>query len=203
MVTPIIEDFQRLAEGRRFPWRQFWRHCIAVALMAREITDLLQAQDDEIDYVAGLIHDVGKIVMASAFPEHFTEIYHNRAEMGGDLLHCEREVLGVDHAELGGMYLRRQRLPEVFVEIVQYHHNPMTSRPQAHVTAAVHVADLLVRHTKIGDSGNKTEVAFDSWMDSPGWKILFPHQTDAERSIAHASLNRSLERIPAILESLV
>src|ERR1700744_3685697 len=33
MVTPIIEDFQRLAEGRRFPWRQFWRHCIATALM--------------------------------------------------------------------------------------------------------------------------------------------------------------------------
>src|SRR5271155_4604359 len=121
MVTPIIEDFQRLAEGRRFPWRQFWRHCIAVALMTREITDLLQSQDDEIDYVAGLIHDVGKIVMASAFPDHFTEVYHNRAEMSGSLLEREKEVLGVDHAELGAMYLRRQRLPEIFVEIVQNH----------------------------------------------------------------------------------
>jgi hypothetical protein len=65
------------------------------------------------------------------------------------------------------------------------------------------VADILVRHNKIGDSGNKTEVAFDSWLESAGWKILFAHQTDAERSITHASLNRSLERIPAILESLV
>src|SRR5580698_592548 len=92
MVTPIIEDFQKLAEGRRFPWRQFWRHCIAVALMTREITDLLQSQDDEIDYVAGLIHDVGKIVMASAFPDHFTEIYHNRDQTGVDLLQIEREV---------------------------------------------------------------------------------------------------------------
>jgi putative nucleotidyltransferase with HDIG domain len=203
MVTPIIEDFQRLAEGRRFPWRQFWRHCIAVALMNREITDLLQSQDDEIDYVAGLIHDVGKIVMASAFPDHFTEVYHNRAEMTGDLLAWEREVLGVDHAELGAMYLRRQRLPEVFVEIVQCHHMPQAARLQTNVTAAVNVADQLVRHTKIGDSGNKTEVVFDSWMDSPGWKILFSHQTDAEKSITRASLNRSLERIPAILESLV
>ncbi len=203
MVTPIIEDFQRLAEGRRFPWRQFWRHCIAVALMTREITDLLQSQDDEIDYVAGLIHDVGKIVMASAFPDHFTEIYHNRAEMTGDLLEWEREVLGVDHAELGAMYLRKQRLPEVFVEIVQYHHLPHRAQVQGHVTAAVHVADLLVRHTKIGDSGNKSDVAFDAWMQSPGWKILFAHQTEAEISLTRASLNRSLERIPSILESLV
>ena len=203
MVTPIIEDFQRLAEGRQFPWRQFWRHCIAVALMTREITDLLQSQDDEIDYVAGLIHDVGKIVMASAFPDHFTEIYHNRAEMTGNLLEWEREVLGVDHAELGAMYLRRQRLPEIFVDIVQNHHIPQQARLQGTITAAVHVADLLVRHTKIGDSGNKTEVDFDSWMESPGWKILFTHQTDAEKSITRASLNRSLARIPAILESLV
>ena len=203
MVTPIIEDFQRLAEGRRFPWRQFWRHCIAVALMTREITDLLGSQDDEIDYVAGLIHDVGKIVMASAFPDHFHEIYHNRAERAGDLDGMEREVLGVDHAELGAMYLRKQRLPEVFVEIVQCHHVPHQARVQTTVTAAVHVADLLVRHTKIGDSGNKAEVPFESWLESPGWKILFAHQTEGEKAITRASLNRSLERIPAILESLV
>src|SRR5271170_6955683 len=175
MVTPIIEDFQRLAEGRRFPWRQFWRHCIATALMTREITDLLQSQDDEIDYVAGLIHDVGKIVMASAFPDHFTEIYHNRASMTGNLLEWEREVLGVDHAELGAMYLRKQRIPEVFVEIVQCHHFPQNARVQSTTTAAVHLADLLVRHTKIGDSGNKAEVPFESWVDTPAWKILFGH----------------------------
>jgi putative nucleotidyltransferase with HDIG domain len=167
MVTPIIEDFQRLAEGRRFPWRQFWRHCIAVALMTREITDLMQSQDDEIDYVAGLIHDVGKIVMASAFPDHFTEIYNNRAQMTGDLLQWEKEVLGVDHAELGAMYLRKQRLPEVFVEIVQCHHIPQQARLQSGVTAAVHVADLLVRHTKIGDSGNKTEVPLRVGLNRP------------------------------------
>ncbi len=109
----------------------------------------------------------------------------------------------MDHAELGAMYLRRQRLPEIFVEIVQNHHMPQQARLQGRITAAVHVADLLVRHTKIGDSGNRTEVEFDSWMQSPGWKILFAHQTEAENSITRASLNRSLARIPAILESLV
>jgi putative nucleotidyltransferase with HDIG domain len=202
MVTPIIEDFQKLADNRAFPWRDFWRHCIGTALMTREITDLTQTQDGEIDYVAGLIHDVGKIVMASAFPDHFHEIYHNRAGTG-DLLQIEREVLGLDHAELGALYLRRQRLPEVFVDLVQYHHQPNLVRHHTTITAAVQVADLLVRHTRIGNSGNTVEVAVDSWTESSGWKMLFAHQNDAEKTITHASLKRSLERIPAILESLV
>jgi len=146
---------------------------------------------------------VGKIVMASAFPDHFNEIYFRRLDEPGDVRQREREILGVDHAELGAMYLRKQRLPEVFVEIVQCHHFPQNARFHSTVTSAVHVADLLVRHTKIGDSGNKTEVAFESWLESPGWKILFGHQTDSEKSLTRASLNRSLERIPAILESLV
>jgi len=203
MVTQIIEDFQRLAEGHRFPWRQFWRHCIATALMTREITDLLQSQGDELDYIGGLIHDVGKIVMASAFPDHFNEIYHCQAEKGGDLMHLEREVLGVDHADLGAMYLRKKGLPDAYVEIVQFHHAPHLARHQTSVTAAVHVSDLLVRQSKIGDSGNHAEVPIDGWLESPGWKILVGHQTEAERDLLRASLNRSLERISAILENLV
>src|SRR6202453_4597484 len=84
MVTPIIEDFQKLAGNNDFAWRAFWQHCIGTALMTREIVDLVLVQKGEIDYVAGLIHDVGKIAMASAFPEHFAAIYLHPAEDGQD-----------------------------------------------------------------------------------------------------------------------
>jgi putative nucleotidyltransferase with HDIG domain len=203
MLTQIIEDFQKLAEGHLFPWRQFWRHCIATGLMTREITQLLQSKGDEIDYVAGLIHDVGKIVMASAFADHFSEIYHYRAEQGGDLMELEREVLGVDHADLGAMYLRKHRLPEAYVEVVQFHHAPQLARAQGAVTAAVHLSDMLVRHAKIGESGNRAEVPFEKWLESPGWKTLFGRQSEAERGLVRSNLLRSLERIPSILETLV
>ncbi|HZQ45621.1 MAG TPA: HDOD domain-containing protein [Verrucomicrobiae bacterium] len=204
MVTPIIEDFQRLAGNYRFQWREFWQHCIGTALMTREVIDIIQTPNEEIDYVAGLIHDVGKIVMASTFPEHFTEICRRQSGGGGlGLLELEREVLGMDHAELGGIYIKKQMLPDIFVEIVRFHHLPERADKYGNIAAAVQVADLLVRHARIGDSGNRMEVADESWVESAGWKILFAHQTAAEKAITRASLKRSLEGIPSILEGLV
>ncbi len=203
MVTPIIEDFQRLAGNYRFLWREFWQHCIGTALMAREVIDIVRTPNEEIDYVAGLIHDVGKIVMASTFPEHFTEICRHRTEGRLELLELEREVLGMDHAELGAIYLKTQVLPDVFVEIVRFHHEPERAEHHANMAAAVQIADLLVRYAKIGQSGNCKEVADGSWVDSSGWKILFGHQSPGERAITQASLKRSLEGIPNMLAGLV
>ena len=170
MVTPIIEDFQKLTQDRRFPWRQFWRHCIGTALLTRELVDLVESPEGESDYVSGLIHDVGKIVMSSVFPEHFRAIYHAHPDEGGELLETEREILGMDHAELGALYLEKQHLPDVFVEVARFHHRPEATPRHAGTVAAVQIADLMVRHKKIGDSGNRAEVMEDSWMASAGWE---------------------------------
>src|SRR5580693_8313064 len=61
MVTPVIEDFQRLTRQCNFPWREFWQHCIGVALLTREIASTIQLPGDESEYVAGLVHDIGKL----------------------------------------------------------------------------------------------------------------------------------------------
>jgi putative nucleotidyltransferase with HDIG domain len=203
MVTPIIEDFQILAGHTRLEWRGFWRHCIGTALMTREVIDLVQTQNAEIDYVAGLIHDVGKIAMASAFPEHFAEIYIHRTEAEMELMELERQVLGMDHAELGAIYLQKQTLPDVFVEIVQYHHQPDKAPNHSLVASAVQVADLLVQEAKIGYSGRLPLKDTDNWTKCPGWNVLFAHQTPDENSIIRASLKHSLEKMPATLEGLV
>ena len=86
MVTPIIEDFQKLAGKTLFPWRDFWQHCIGTAILTREVVGSLRAPNDEVDYVAGLVHDVGKIAMAAACPEHFEAIHQPSAEPSAPLM---------------------------------------------------------------------------------------------------------------------
>jgi putative nucleotidyltransferase with HDIG domain len=201
-VTPVIEDFQRLVGNSLFAWPEFWRHCIGVAIMTREVISCVQVPDDESDYVAGLVHDVGKIVMASSFPAHFCEIQRRVVHHPAHLMTLEQEVLGLSHADLGAMYLRNHHLPKVIVETAEFHHRPELASGNP-IVAAVQIADMLVRYAKLGNSGNLEEVADESWLNATGWAILLPHANESARPIANAALKRSLERLPTILEGLV
>lgn len=202
-VTPIIEDFQKLSGKCNYPWREFWQHCIGTAILSREIYSSVGAPADESDYVAGLVHDVGKIVMAYSFPDHFAEI-HGQAEPGEqDLLDLENQILGIDHAELGALYLERHHLPELMVNSARYHHAPERAGSFAPIVASVQIADLLMRNANIGCSGNYKAVSTEECMAASGWKALFPDKHQADQAIAHASLHRSLERLPHVLEGLV
>jgi putative nucleotidyltransferase with HDIG domain len=211
MVTPIIEDFQKLAGNAPFPWRDFWQHCIGTAILTREVVGAMRMPTDESDYVAGLIHDVGKIAMAAACPEHFEAIYHAPGSSRSSVLNPlqqERRVLGMDHSELGALYLRSHNLPDALVEVARYHHQPELSSHHTQLVAAVQIADLLVRHAGIGNSGNATPVTNEDWLNASGWNILFPEHTDpeqarSEKALAQTSLKRSLDRLPTILEGLV
>ena len=91
MVTPIIEDFQRLAGQAPFPWREFWQHCIGTAILTREVIGSMRMPTDEVDYVAGLIHDVGKIGVAAACPEHFGALYNPSSPSNLHPLQRERQ----------------------------------------------------------------------------------------------------------------
>jgi putative nucleotidyltransferase with HDIG domain len=203
MVTPVIEDFQKMAGNTPFPWREFWQHCIGVAIMTREVISCAQSPADDSDYVAGLVHDVGKIVMAATFPDHFVEIQRRAALEPRPLLDLEFEVLGMKHTELGAVYLQNHNLPDIMIETARYHHEPERAGHHTQIIAAVQIANLLVRHAQIGNSGETSIITQEIWTGASGWQILFPERRDAERAIACAALRRSLERLPSILQGLV
>ncbi|HAV61185.1 MAG TPA: histidine kinase [Verrucomicrobiales bacterium] len=203
MVTPVIEDFQRLAGNTAFPWRGFWQHCIGVAILTREVISAVEVPADESDYVAGLIHDVGKIIMAAACPEHFAEVRRRASQETTDLLQIEKEVLGIDHAELGARYLEGHNLPEVMIETARFHAHPERSSHHARIVGAVQIANLMIRYAQIGESGNPHTPTDEDWLKATGWGILYPHIDESNHAIARAALKRSLDRLPTILEGLV
>lgn len=205
VVTPVIEDFQKLAGGTAFQWREFWQHCIATAILTRELTSSIMRLEDESDYVAGLVHDVGRIVMASAFQEHFNAIYLGGEETDPQepLLERERRILGVDHTELGAIYLSQHQLPAVLVDVARHHHHPERCEKSRELVAAVHIADMLARFARIGTSGNDATVEDEAWLETEAWRILHPNASRTDQVIAQATLKRTLERLPHILEGLV
>ncbi|PTY02873.1 histidine kinase [Opitutaceae bacterium EW11] len=205
MATPVIEELERINRSSlRLPWKELWKHSIGSAIMTREIlatTTLLI--DDDTDYIIGLLHNVGKVVMASAFQKEFGQIVNTSFRTPADVCVLERELIGWDHAKIGGYYLQRHQLSAEITDAVLYHNDPESAPDHAFFAAAVQVADQLVRYAGIpGGFENVAPIADDAWLELPGWRILYG-SGEKETRIARAALSNSVQRLPTVLSGLV
>jgi putative nucleotidyltransferase with HDIG domain len=119
----------------------------ACAFLTAKVARRIAPRSDLADpaFTAALLHDLGKMIVASAFPDRFEAIARN-ASSGGRLLHdAEREDLGYSHAEIGAYLLGLWGLPNPIVEAVAYHHAPaQVAQPSLDLIGVVHAADALV-----------------------------------------------------------
>ncbi|MBI2815143.1 MAG: HDOD domain-containing protein [Opitutae bacterium] len=207
-ATPVIEDMQQLHPGTAgdapLPWTELWRHSIGTAALTREI--LLSTSvtvDDDTDYLAGLLHNVGKVVMAYAFPDETRQIMGTTAADPAAVCSLEQDLIGWDHARIGAHYLARHQLSEEITFAVLYHNEPDQAPRHQMFAAAVQVADHLARHAGIsGGFETIAPVEPDSWLKLPGWEILYGRD-GKETALARAHVANSLQRLPSMLQGLV
>ncbi len=140
------------------PWpvnpEAFWRHTMAVAMMARTLALHLRLPDPEEAFAAGLLHDIGKLVML----EHFGDLYGQvlmAAQYGSGPLHqLEREVLETDHAVVGHALCLHWNIPPSLTRAVAEHHDESSPAPNS-VADIVRDANDMVKLARIGNSGNE------------------------------------------------
>ncbi|MEW5770237.1 MAG: HDOD domain-containing protein [Pseudomonadota bacterium] len=123
--------------GVAFNLASFWRHGIGTALCARAL-----ARDAGVDpesaFTAGLLHDIGALVLLTAEPKRYAKVLAHRERNDSFRIEAEREVLGVDHAQAGEALASRWRFPSEIVRAVALHH-----APDAGLADVVHAADVL------------------------------------------------------------
>lgn len=204
MATPVIEELERIGSGGvRLPWSELWQHSIATAVVTREILAATAVLvDDDTDYIVGLLHNVGKVVMASCFPEHLSVIASRPYASIEEVCEVERAVLGWDHAEVAGAYLARNNVTPEIVAAVRWHNDPASAGPHRLYAAAVQVADRLVRYSGIrGGFEQIPPLNEGDWKQLPGWSILF-EQSGREARLAEAAIANTLRRLPMMLSGL-
>lgn len=142
----VFQQFETLPV-RCLSLRSLWRHSILVATAAKRIVDLETADPRAADraFMAGLLHDVGKLVLAVNLPREYGTAMH-RAEANRIALHeAESEVLGATHAEVGAYLLGIWGLPDTIVMATAHHHNVSDgARGAFGPLAAVHICDVLI-----------------------------------------------------------
>lgn len=142
-------DQKLLPEG--FSMQSLWKHAVETALLSRLIlqSEGADTEQSEAAYTSGLLHDVGKLMLAQSMPVEFRTAVHETTEKGIPLFEAESKVFGATHAGVGAYLLGLWGLPAAIVEAVAFHHTPsQTNLRELSPLTAVHVANALLGETK-------------------------------------------------------
>lgn len=113
-----------------FSFRSYWRHSMATALAARLLAPRLRLDPDE-GFVAGLLHDIGKLVLAAHFPAEGAQALALARSADVSDVEAERATLGLSHAEIGAVLVRHWRFPAEVAQAVEHHHQPTAAADPA------------------------------------------------------------------------
>ncbi len=147
----------KLPDIKGFDFNKFKKHSMATAVISRLLLkSLLPTNLDQHDraFIAGLLHDMGKLAAASFFPVQFEKAIELAKHRRSPLTEAEREIFATDHAELGGFLAEWWALPPFIVNAIRWHHQPQSTPIDQDVIAATHVANLLSYQFHFGSNGD-------------------------------------------------
>lgn len=176
-------------ENQCFDRAAFWQHSIGTGICAKMLANHCSL-DQETAFTAGLLHDIGKLVMAVHFSDDFQEILGYRNEHDCLLKDAEKAVLDFDHSVVGAKITEHWKLPPLIVSAIKFHHRPgLESVPS--FAMLVHIADIVCRGLEIGNGGDTLiPVMQNSVMKLIGldWNIIQNSLSEIEELNASATI---------------
>ena len=169
----------------------FWQHSIGCGLIARYLGNRIDCERDEQGFIAGVIHDIGKVVLDRYFNDELADITRLVKERNISFYSAELETIGITHAEIGEHLAENWKLPENLVAVVGQHHNFNPDSDHAMLTALIHLSDILARKYKVGSGGDNLIPEVDPLV----WQTLNlePGDLDAMDEELQIELEKSKE----------
>ena len=146
----------------------FWAHSLACGVSARVLARMRGEPNVERFFVAGMLHDLGRLLLFLRASEEALDIVHHAREQGVLLYTAERTLTGMDHAVIGGALMERWQMPDSLTEAVRFHHDPLGAERYAVEAASVHIADIIAHGMLLGGSGER----FVPPVSPEAWDVL-------------------------------
>jgi putative nucleotidyltransferase with HDIG domain len=163
----IFELMQKTMKG-------FYEHSLACAIASRVIAQKKGLKEPEEVSVAGLLHDIGKVILTIEFPAEYQAAMNEAQEKGISIFDAEKNQFNATHANVGSWLAEKWRFPRNLIEIIECHHRPALAKNAPRETAIVHMADLLVRARGFGFAGE----IFVPEVNTIAYELLNLSETD-------------------------
>ena len=149
LSASVYHILEKPLEGYALAPGELWRHSQASAMAARLIAQRARYRQPDQAYIAGLLHDIGKVLLNHHLREQYHEVV---ARVGGEktFIDVEEEVLGFNHAQVGALLAEKWNLPPDLVEAIGCHHQPAAAKKNRELTAITHLADALCMTMGLG-----------------------------------------------------
>jgi HD-like signal output (HDOD) protein len=138
----LFTAFPKMARENRQRVSLFWEHAFTCGLAAKIIADHFRLSPSEF-FIAGLIHDIGKLALLLTFPDDYPLLREFASP--NHFFHTgeEQQQFGISHDEVGRLLAEKWHLPEQLIMATGYHHNPQLAPNHRHYPVIVQVADIL------------------------------------------------------------
>lgn len=166
VASSVLEQFKGVPDNL-VNKDSFWRHSLAVGITARLLAMERRLPKPDKFFVAGLLHDVGRLVLMLQAPESAQAVFELYQREKILLRDAEKKILGFDHQQIAAELLQSWSYPAALVQAVAFHHTPDSSVAKMEASV-VHIADHLVNAMGIGSSGEQ----FVSSLDDKAWATL-------------------------------
>lgn len=184
-----------------FDVREFWRHSLAVAIASETIAREIGLRDTSMIFLAGLVHDIGKLAHFQIAKEEWLMICTHAKNHDLTVLESEKEMGFIAHDDLGYELVRRWQLPLIIQEVVHLHHEMVragssSSSVHAQAVGIVSLANLLVHSMRFGHSGHGA-------IRNPS-KDVVVRVLGNEKALAHVakSTRKALDRMGTLFETM-
>jgi putative nucleotidyltransferase with HDIG domain len=154
LLSAAVFDLFRLSAATNFDMVALWKHSVATATAAKLVANRVRFPNAEKAYTAGLMHDIGKIMIARYLPSSLATIVQIVSTEGLDMQEAELRTLGLAHPAFGAWVMGRWSLPQTLIEAVEFHHHPMHAQYAFDLAAIVNLADVLTHRAAIGSGGD-------------------------------------------------